>query len=66
MRLFAILLVLAACDSPAPAMRGAERDEVQRNGRRYIVYHTADSVEVIRLGYARRGSIRRSGPRWRT
>jgi hypothetical protein len=49
------LLLLSGCDSPAPAMMGAQRDEVVRNGRDYVVYHTRDTVEVIRLGYARRG-----------
>ena len=55
MRALVLLVLLAACDSPAPAMRGAERDEVVRNGRTYVVYHTRDTVEVIRMGYARRG-----------
>jgi hypothetical protein len=55
MRALALLVLLAACDSPAPSMRGAERDEVLRNGRTYVVYHTRDTVEVIRMGYARRG-----------
>ena len=26
-----------------------------RNGRTYVVYQTRDTVEVIRMGYARRG-----------
>jgi hypothetical protein len=55
MRILLLLLLLTGCDSPTPLMRGAERHEVVRNGREYVVYQTEDSVEVIRLGYARRG-----------
>jgi hypothetical protein len=51
-----LLLCLAACSaSPAPQFLGAQRTEVIRDGRRYAVYHTDKAVEVIRLGYARRG-----------
>ncbi len=55
MRLLGLLLLLAACDSPAPAFIGAERAEVTRNGRTYVVYLKGQMVEVIRMGYARRG-----------
>jgi hypothetical protein len=55
MRFVVLLVLLAGCDSPAPSMMRAERHEVVRNGRDYVVYQTRDSVEVIRLGYARRG-----------
>ena len=55
MRAVLILLLLAGCDSPTPLMRGAERHEVLRNGREYVVYQKDETVEVIRLGYARRG-----------
>ncbi len=36
-------------------MSGAERTEVVRNGRTYVLYRKGDTVEVIRMGYARRG-----------
>jgi hypothetical protein len=49
-------LLLAACGaSPAPEFFGAQRVEVEREGRRYVVFHTDRRVEVIRLGAARRG-----------
>lgn len=56
MRRLLPLIFLAACDaSPAPQFFGAERTEVSRDGRRYVVYRKDDRVEVIRLGYARSG-----------
>jgi hypothetical protein len=55
MRLLVLLVLLAGCDSPTPSMMGAERHEVARNGRNYVVYQTNDAFEVIRMGYARRG-----------
>ena len=55
MRVLLLLLLLAACDSPAPRMMGATRTEVVRDGRTYVVYHRDGMVEVIRMGYARRG-----------
>lgn len=51
-----IFLILAACGaSPAPRFLGAERHEVSRNGRHYVIYQTEKHVEIIRLGYAGRG-----------
>jgi hypothetical protein len=47
-----LTLALAACDSPAPQMLGAERTEVSRDGRDYVVYRKGNQVEVIRMGMA--------------
>lgn len=49
------LIFLTACASPAPEFFGATRTEVSRDGRHYVVMQKAERVEVIRLGYARRG-----------
>ena len=49
-----LMLLLAACDSPAPRFMGAERFEVSRDGRNYVLYRKGNEVEVIRMGYARR------------
>ena len=50
------LIFLAACGaSPAPEFFGATRTEVTVQGRKYVVLQKAERVEVIRLGYARRG-----------
>ena len=54
-----VVLGLAACGAqPAPAFFGAERHDVLRDGRRYTVYQKGETVEVIRLGHARRGEHR--------
>lgn len=51
-----IPLFLAACGAqPTPLMFGAERVEVTRDGRQYVVFTKENMVEVIRLGYAARG-----------
>lgn len=50
------LLFLAACGaSPAPEFMGAKRTDVKLNGRDYTVFQKDERVEVIRLGYAKRG-----------
>ena len=50
------LIFLAACGAqPTPLMMGAERLEATRNGRQYVVFKKEKTVEIIRLGYARRG-----------
>lgn len=50
------LVFLAACGAqPTPSMWGAERTDVTRNGRQYVVFQKGSAVEIIRLGYARRG-----------
>jgi hypothetical protein len=49
-------LFLAACGAqPAPQMFGAQRSEVVRDGRHYVVFQKGNRVEIIRLGYARNG-----------
>ena len=56
MRRLLPLVFLAACGaSPAPQFFGAERTEVTRDGRDYVVFRKGDRVEVIRLGHARNG-----------
>ena len=51
------LVALAACGAqPAPEFFNAQRSEVTRDGRKYVVFHTQNRVEVIRLGYAPRGA----------
>jgi hypothetical protein len=50
------LLFLAACGaSPATEFFGATRTDVTVNSRNYTVFQKGERVEVIRLGYARRG-----------
>ena len=49
------LVFLAACASPAPEFMGATRTDITLNGRDYTVFQKGERVEVIRLGYARRG-----------
>lgn len=50
------LLLLAACGAqPTPMMFGAERTDITVGGRAYTVFQKGNMVEVIRLGYARRG-----------
>lgn len=54
--MIAFCAALAACGAqPAPEFFGAERVEVVRAGRSYVLYRKDDRVEVIRLGYARPG-----------
>jgi hypothetical protein len=54
--LLPLALALAACGAqPAPEMFGAMRKEVTVDGRQYVVWQKEKKVEVIRLGYARRG-----------
>ena len=49
------LLFLAACASAAPEFIGATRTDITVNNRNYTVFQKGERVEVIRLGYARRG-----------
>lgn len=50
------LLFLIACGAqPAPEFFNAKRADVMRDGRQYTVFYTENRVEVIRLGYAKRG-----------
>ena len=56
MKALILLLLLAACGAqPAPEFFHAKRVDVSRGGRQYTVYYTDRRVEVIRLGYAKRG-----------
>ncbi|WP_151717956.1 hypothetical protein [Gemmobacter serpentinus] len=51
------LLLLAACGAqPAPVMMGAKRFAVHVDGRDYVLFLHGNQVEVIRLGWAGRGS----------
>ena len=53
--IFVLMIFLAACGAqPTPLMMGAERIEVTRNGRQYVVFKGEKTVEIIRLGYATR------------
>jgi hypothetical protein len=57
MRYLLIFLCLAACGAqPTPLMLGADRVEVTRDGRQYVLFVKDNMVEVIRLGYARGGA----------
>ena len=50
------LIFLAACGAqPTPMMMGAQRLEATRNNRQYVVFKKEKTVEIIRLGYAKRG-----------
>ncbi|MCU0828342.1 MAG: hypothetical protein MUE52_13265 [Tabrizicola sp.] len=50
------LIFLAGCGaSPAPEFMNATRTDISVNGRNYTVFQKGERVEVIRLGYARRG-----------
>ncbi len=56
MRHAIIFLFLAACGAqPNPEFFGATRADITRDGRQFTVFYTENRVEVIRLGYARRG-----------
>jgi hypothetical protein len=54
-RLIPLIFVAACGAQPTPLMMGAERLEATRNGRQYVVFKKENTVEIIRLGYARRG-----------
>jgi hypothetical protein len=50
------LIFLVSCGaSPAVEFMGATRTDTTVNGRSYTVFQKGERVEVIRLGYARRG-----------
>lgn len=54
-----LFLFLAGCAaSPAPEFMGAQRTEVVRDGRSYVVWQREERFEVVRLGYAARGEHR--------
>lgn len=52
-----LLLLLAACDSPAPQMLGGQELKVTRGGRDYAVYLKGRMAEVIRFGWADRAEL---------
>lgn len=54
-RLFPLVFLAACGAQPTPLMLGAERIEATSNGRQYVVFKKETTVEIIRLGYARRG-----------
>lgn len=49
-----LLLLLAACASPAPGFMGAARHDITLDGIRFAVFHKGSDAEVIRLGYLSR------------
>ncbi len=54
--ILSLVLILSGCGAqPTPAMLGAARTEVTRGGHDYVVFQKGHRVEIIRLGYARRG-----------
>lgn len=53
-KVFALLLLLSACASPAPDMFGAGRSEVTRGGINFVVHHKGSEAEVVRMGYLTR------------
>ncbi len=56
MKTLIFAFALAACGAqPTPTMWGATRSDVTRDGRHYAVFQKGPQVEVIRLGYAKRG-----------
>jgi len=59
MRGCALALFLASCGAqPAPEFFAADRAEVTRDGRDYVIYRKGNRVEVIRLGWANPGEHR--------
>ena len=48
------LALVAACASPAPEFFGATRSEVTLSGIDFVVFHTDDRAEVVRMGYLSR------------
>lgn len=53
-RLIPLIFLIACGAQPTPLMMGAQRIEATRNNRQYVVFKKENSVEIIRLGYARR------------
>ena len=53
MRFLWTLLFLVACGAqPSPKFFGAQKHEILRSGRHYVVWDNGREVEVIRLGWA--------------
>ncbi|MGL4280356.1 MAG: hypothetical protein ACRCS0_08325 [Albidovulum sp.] len=55
-RFMPLLLLLAACATPAPDFFGAARHDVTRGGIDFVVYQRDDEVEVVRMGYLKRAA----------
>ena len=49
-----LLILVAACDSPSPALRDGQRHEYQLEGYRFTIWRKDAAIEVIRHGYAPR------------
>jgi hypothetical protein len=49
-----LVLILAACASPAPQFMTAQRHDITLDGIRFAVFQKPDEAEVIRLGYLTR------------
>ncbi len=56
MKYLALILLLAACASPAPEFFGAVRHDITLDGIRFAVFHKDHDAEVIRLGYLSRSA----------
>lgn len=54
MRHLLLLVLLAACASPAPEMMGATRAEVVLQGITFVVFRKGTRAEVVRMGYLTR------------
>ena len=52
--MLSLILLLAACASPAPEYFGATRHDIALDGIRFAVFHKGNEAEVIRLGYLTR------------
>ena len=49
-----LMVLLVACESPAPQMFGAQKHEIVLGGIRFVVFEKAGRAEVLRMGYLRR------------
>jgi hypothetical protein len=54
-RLIPLIFLISCGPTPAPEFFAAAKTEVTRDGRQYVVYQKENRVEIIRLGYAKRG-----------
>ena len=52
--LVSLILLLAACASPAPRYFNATRHDITLENIHFAVFHDGNSAEVIRLGYLTR------------
>ena len=56
MKRLTLLMVLAACASPAPQFFDATRSEVVKGGITFVVFQKDDQAEVVRMGYLTRAA----------